>query len=179
MKEYLELLKSFVLIGALTFGGGYSMMPMLTREIVDKHHWATQEELLDYFAIGQCVPGIIAVNTATFIGYRRRGFLGAVIAMIGVVLPSLIIIILIAIFLSRFMDNELVAHAFEGIRVAVSALIATAVVNLFRQSTKTWLKACIAAIAFASVALFGFSPIYVTVAFAVFGVLFYGRRRQA
>ena len=80
MKEYFDLLLSFITIGVMTFGGGYAMLPMLTREIVDKHHWATQDELLDYFAIGQCTPGVIAVNTATFIGQKRRGILGGIVA---------------------------------------------------------------------------------------------------
>ncbi|MCE5343804.1 MAG: chromate transporter [Eubacteriales bacterium] len=178
MKEYLDLFVSFMLIGTMTFGGGYAMLPMLTREVVDKHHWATKEQLLDYFAIGQCTPGVIAVNTATFIGYRRRGAMGAAIATLGVVLPSLVIIVVIAMFLSNFMEIEWIAHAFAGVRIAVCALIAVTVVKLFRQSADTRLKVCIAAVAFTSVALIGLSPIYVTIAFAVFGALFYGRRQQ-
>ncbi len=179
MKEYFDLFFSFMLVGVMTFGGGYAMLPMLTREIVEKHRWATQEELLDYFAIGQCTPGVIAVNTATFIGYRRRGVPGATVATLGVVLPSLVIIVAIAMFLSNFMDIEWIAHAFAGIRIAVCALIASTVLKLFKASANSWLKAGIAVVSFLCVALIGLSPIYVTVIFAVFGAFFYGRGRTA
>lgn len=178
MKMLWDLFVSFVLIGTMTFGGGYAMLPMLTREIVDKHGWATHEELLDYFAIGQCTPGVIAVNTATFIGYRRKGALGAAVATIGVALPSLIIIVIIASFLNNFMHIAWIAHAFAGVRIAVCALIASTVWGLCKRNANTWLKAGIAVIAFVSVAIVGLSPIYVTVAFAVFGALYYGGRAR-
>ncbi len=179
MKELLDLFVAFAMIGGLTFGGGYAMLPMLTREIVDKRGWATQEELLDYFAIGQCTPGIIAVNTAQLVGYKRKGALGAAVATVGVVLPSFVIIILIALFLRNFMDIAWIQHAFAGVRIAVCALIASTVWGLIRKTANTWLKALIAAAAFALVALVGVSPIWVTVAFAVFGALYYGRRPKA
>lgn len=102
MKEYWTLFWTFCRIGGLTFGGGYAMLPMLEKEVVERHHWTTQDQLLDYFAIGQCTPGIIAVNTATFIGYNRRGVLGAIIATLGVVFPSFVIISLISAVLSNF-----------------------------------------------------------------------------
>ena len=179
MKALLDLFVAFATIGGLTFGGGYAMLPMLTREIVDKRGWATQEELLDYFAIGQCTPGIIAVNTAQLVGYKRKGALGAAVATVGVVLPSFVIIILIALFLRNFMDIAWIQHAFAGVRIAVCALIASTVWGLIRKTANTWLKALIAAAAFALVALVGVSPIWVTVAFAVFGALYYGRRPKA
>ena len=100
MNIYLDLFTSFAKIGGLTFGGGMAMLPMLQREVVEKHGWATEEELLDYFAIGQCTPGIIAVNTATFIGRKQKGIAGGIIATVGVVFPSLVIITLLAAFLS-------------------------------------------------------------------------------
>ena len=178
MKELFDLFYSFILIGVLTFGGGFAMLPMLTREIVDKHHWATEEELLDYFAIGQCTPGVIAVNTATFIGYRRRGALGAAVATLGVVLPSFFIIVVIAAFLSNFMQITWIAHAFAGIRIAVCALIVSTVFKLLKTNAKTLLKALIAALSFVCVALLQLSPIYVTLAFLVFGAFFFGRRRS-
>ena len=179
MNELRDLLISFMLIGSMTFGGGYAMLPMLTREIVEKHHWATQEELLDYFAIGQCTPGVIAVNTATFIGYRRKGALGAAVATLGVVLPSFLIIVIIATFLNNFMDIVWIQHAFAGIRIAVCALIASTVKTLFIQSTTGWVKIVIAVVAFSAVVFAGLSPIYATVAFAVFGAVFYGRKAKA
>ena len=179
MKELFDLFLSFSLIGTFTFGGGFAMLPMLTREIVDKHHWATDEELLDYFAIGQCTPGVIAVNTATFIGYRRHGALGAAIATLGVVLPSFFIIVFVAAFLSNFMQIAWIAHAFAGIRIAVCALIVSTVLKLFKTNANTWPKVLIAVLAFVCVALLSLSPIYVTLAFLVFGAFFFGRRRSA
>ena len=179
MKELLQLFWSFALIGTMTFGGGYAMLPMFIREIVDKRKWATYDEMLDYYALSQCTPGAIAVNTATFIGYRRRGAAGAAAATLGVVLPSLLIIVVIAMFLSNFMDIAWIGHAFAGIRIAVCALIISTVVSLLRRNADTWLKAGIAAVSFACVAFAGLSPIYLTVAFALFGALYYGRRREA
>ena len=179
MKELLSIYASFFLIGGLTFGGGYAMLPMLTREIVDKHHWATEEELLDYFAIGQCTPGIIAVNTATIVGYRQRGFLGSLLATLGVVTPSVVIILAIVMLLNNFMEIEWIGHAFSGIRIAVCALITSSVIKLCKTNVRSLVKILVAVAAFCTVALLGWSPIYVTVAAGVFGAFFYGRRRSA
>ena len=96
MKEYWELFYSFAKIGAFTFGGGYAMLPLIQREVVEKKHWATEEEIMDYYAVGQCTPGIIAVNTATFIGYYKKGIIGGIFATLGVIFPSIVIILLIA-----------------------------------------------------------------------------------
>ena len=115
MNIYLDLFLTFAKIGVCTFGGGYAMLPILQREVVEKKGWATEEELTDYFAIGQCTPGIIAVNTATFIGQKYKGILGGVLATLGVVFPSLIIITLIAAFLQNFASYPVVAHALAGI----------------------------------------------------------------
>lgn len=179
MKELLTIFASFFVIGGMTFGGGYAMLPMLTREIVERHHWATEEELLDYFAIGQCTPGVIAVNTATFVGYRRKGVLGAAFATLGVVTPSILIILAIAMLLQNFIELQWIAHAFAGIRIAVCALIAASVIKLCKTNVRSVVKALIAVLAFCTVAIFGWSPIYITVAAAVFGVFFYGRRKSA
>ena len=108
MKELLTLFLTFARIGGMTFGGGYAMLPMLQRDIVEKHHWATEEELMDYYAIGQCTPGIIAVNTATFIGHKQRGLIGALFATFGIVFPSWVIIMIIATFISNFTDLAIV-----------------------------------------------------------------------
>ncbi len=179
MKELFDLFYSFAMIGSLTFGGGYAMLPMFIREIVDKRNWATYDEMLDYYALAQCTPGVLAVNTATFVGYRRKGWLGAAVATLGVVLPSLVIIVVIAIFLSNFMEIEWIGHAFSGIRIAVCALIASTVVRLVHRSADTWLKGVIAVLSFVCVAFLNLSPVYATVAFAAFGALYYGRRRAA
>ncbi|MBR5309554.1 MAG: chromate transporter [Oscillospiraceae bacterium] len=134
MKELLELFLSFARVGVLTFGGGYAMLPMLQRETVEKHHWATEEELMDYYAVGQCVPGVIAVNSATFIGNKVKGIAGAIAASLGVVFPSLIIIIAIAAFIQSFSELEIVQNAFAGIRVAVCVLIFSAVIKLYKKA---------------------------------------------
>lgn len=163
MGELLNLFRTFFAIGGLTFGGGYAMLPMLQREVVEKHGWATEEELLNYFAIGQCTPGIIAVNTATFVGYKQRGVAGGIAATAGVVAPSLIIITLIAMLLQNFMDIAWVQHAFAGVRVAVCALIVQSVVKMAMKSVKSPLQIALALVSFVLVALLGASPVYIVV----------------
>ena len=134
MRILWELFASFARIGALTFGGGYAMIPMLEREVVNRHHWATEEELMDYYAVGQCTPGVIAVNVTTFVGYKIAGNLGGVVATLGVVTPSLLIIMLIASVLQNFADVPAVKSAFAGIRVCVSVLIFNAVLKLWKKA---------------------------------------------
>lgn len=134
MKELKDLFIAFARVGVLTFGGGYAMLPILQREIVEKNDWATDEELMDYYAIGQCTPGVIAVNTATFIGQKNKGIIGGIIATLGVVMPSLIIITAIAAFISNFSDLAIVKNAFAGVRVCVCVLIFNAVVKLWKSS---------------------------------------------
>ena len=134
MKELWDLFVTFARIGGLTFGGGYAMLPILQREVVERRKWATEEELMDYYAIGQCTPGVIAVNTATFIGQRLRGVVGGVVATLGVVFPSLIIITVIAAFIQHFSDMAVVKNAFAGVRVCVCVLVFNAVVKLWKKS---------------------------------------------
>ena len=136
MNIYFDLFLTFAKVGVCTFGGGYAMLPILQREVVEKKNWATDEELTDYFAVGQCTPGIIAVNTATFIGYKYKGILGGVLATLGVVFPSLVIITAIAAFLSNFADIPVVQHALAGINAAVVALIASSVWKLGKTTLK-------------------------------------------
>ncbi len=137
MNGYLELFLVFAQVGACTFGGGYAMLPVLQREVVEKRGWCTAEELTDYFAIGQCTPGVIAVNAATFIGSKRRGVPGGVVATLGMVFPSVVIITLIAAFLQNFAHIPAVGHAFAGVRAAVVALIATAVLKVGKTTLKS------------------------------------------
>ncbi|MDD4074875.1 MAG: chromate transporter [Eubacteriales bacterium] len=165
-----ELYAAFFRIGAFTFGGGYAMLPMLERECVEKHAWAKQEELLNYFAIGQCTPGVIAVNTATFVGCSQRGVLGAAIATLGVVTPSILIILAIASLLANFAHIPAVQHAFAGIRVAVAMLIFNAVVKLCKTSVKSVVDILLCVAAFVCVALFELSPVYVVLGAALVGV---------
>lgn len=134
MNICLDLFWTFAKMGAITFGGGYAMLPILQREVVEKKGWATEEELADYYAIGQCTPGIIAVNTATFIGQKKAGIAGGILATLGVVFPSLVIVTVIAAFLANFADLPAVKNAFAGIRVCVCVLIFNAVLKLWKKA---------------------------------------------
>ena len=134
MNEYAQLFLVFAQIGAVTFGGGYAMLPILARELVDKRGWVTDRELTDYFAIGQCTPGIIALNVATFIGNKRKGFFGGIVASVGIVFVPLVIITLIAAFLGNFAEYQIVKDAFAGVRVCVCVLIVNAVLRLWKKS---------------------------------------------
>ena len=134
MKELINLFKAFAKVGVLTFGGGYAMLPILQREIVEKNNWATDEEIMDYYAIGQCTPGVIAVNTATFIGQKNKGVIGGIVATLGVIFPSIVIITIVAAFISNFSDLPVVKNAFAGVRVCVCVLILNAVIKLWKSS---------------------------------------------
>jgi chromate transporter len=171
MKKLFNLFITFARIGLFTFGGGYAMLPMLSRVIADEKKWATEDELLNFYAVAQLTPGIIAVNTATFIGAKQKGVLGAVFATLGMIFPSVVIITLIAAFLHNFADNEAVQNAFAGIRVAACALVTVAVFRLARQSVSGIITGIIAVSAFVSVAFFGLSPVLAILAAGVFGVI--------
>lgn len=171
MKELFDLFWTFCKIGALTFGGGYAMLPLIQREIVENKKWSTEKEILDYYAVGQCTPGVIAVNTATFIGYKLKGIIGGIVATLGVVFPSLIIILIIAAFLQNFADLAIVQSAFAGIRVAVVALIITTVFKLLKSSIKDYLCAIVALLAFILSAFLGLSPVYVVIAAGLTGFI--------
>lgn len=131
---WFDLLWTFFKVGICTFGGGYAMLPVIQREIVDNKHWATEEEVLDYYAIGQCTPGIIALNTSTFVGYKQKGIAGAVACSLGFVLPSWLIITIIAALLQNYADFPLIKNAFAGIRVCVCVLILNSVCKLWKKS---------------------------------------------
>ena len=134
MNIYLDLFLTFAKVGVCTFGGGYAMLPILQREVVEKKGWATEEELTDYFAIGQCTPGVIAVNTGTFIGQKLKGIPGGILATLGVVFPSLIIIMILAAFIQNFAHLPVVIHAFAGVRACVCALILSSILKLAKKS---------------------------------------------
>lgn len=136
MTIYLDLFWTFFKIGLFTFGGGLAMLPMLEREVITNKHWATYDELMDYYAIGQCTPGIIAVNTATFIGYSQKKVKGAIVATTGVITPSIIIILIIASLMSTFASQPIVQHALAGIRIAVCILILKAILKMFKSGIK-------------------------------------------
>ena len=137
MKILWELFSTWFKMGAFTFGGGYAMLPMIQREVIEKHHWVTEDDIMDYYAIGQVTPGIIAVNTATFVGYDVAGIIGGIVATLGVITPSLIIISIIAGLITNFSELAVVQHALKGIQVAVCVLMFHAVVNLFKKGVKT------------------------------------------
>ena len=143
MNIYLDFFLTFAKVGVCTFGGGYAMLPILQREVVEKKGWATDEELTDYYAIGQCTPGIIAVNTATFIGFKYKRYLGAVASTLGLLFPCLVIITAIAAFISNFADIPVVGHALTGINAGVVALIASSVVKLGKSTLKNKASWCI------------------------------------
>lgn len=134
MKELFELYAAFFRIGGLTFGGGLTMLPMLKHELVQKKDWVTEDELLDYYAVGQCTPGIIAVNVSTFVGYKRKGIPGAIFSTLGMISPSLIIVSILALFLQQFMENPWVQHGVGGIKVVVCALMLNTVITMGKKS---------------------------------------------
>ena len=176
---YWELFQSFFRIGILSFGGGYAMLPLLRREIVEKRGWATDEELADYYAIGQCTPGVIAVNTATFVGQKLRGTIGGIFATLGVVFPSLVIISVIAAFIQNFAHLPVVQNAFGGIRVCVCVLIFNAVTKLWKKSVKDKAGVVICLAVFAASVIFELSPILCVLLAGVAGVLIKQREVQA
>ncbi len=158
MNIYLDLFLTFAKVGVCTFGGGYAMLPILQREIVEKKQWATEDELADYYAVGQCTPGVIAVNTATFVGTNRAGVSGGIIASLGVVFPSVVIILVIAAFLQNFMHIQWVQHAFGGIRAGVVALILSSVIKLFKGAVKDVATGIIYAVALVLAVVGSFVP---------------------
>ena len=166
-----ELFISFAKVGVMTFGGGYAMLPILEREIVEKHSWASNEELLDYYAVGQCTPGIIAVNTATFIGRKERGILGGIAATLGMIFPSLVIITLIAALISNFSDNVYVKSAFAGIRVCVFVLILNSVIKLWKGAIKDKASVVLVVAVFALSFFFDISPVVFVIACALIGII--------
>lgn len=175
MNIYLDLFITFFKIGLFTFGGGYAMLPLLEKEIVDKKKWATREEILDYYAIGQATPGIIAVNTSTFCGFSKAGNLGGIVASLGFISPSIIIITSIAKFLKEFSHISLIQYAFAGIRVAVCALVLNTVINLAKKNADTKIKFAIFILTFLAIAALSISPVLVVITVGIFGILM-GRR---
>jgi len=169
--EYLELFISFAKIGVLTFGGGYAMLPMLQRELVDRRKWVQEEDILDYFAIGQCTPGIIAVNTATFVGRARKGVPGAICATLGIVFPSLVIITVLAAFLSNFAELAAVKNAFAAIRVCVCVLVINSVIKLLKKTVVDVPTGIIFAAVVICSTVFSISPVIYVVICAVLGIV--------
>ena len=171
LKQLGRLFITFAVVGVTTFGGGYAMLPALQREVVEKRRWATDEEVMDWYAIGQCTPGIIAVNTATFVGQKLAGVLGGIFATLGVVFPSLVIITIIAAFIQNFAHLPAVQRAFAGIRVCVCVLILNAVVKLWKKSVVDWKTLLIFIAVFACSVFLSISPVIYVLAAAIAGII--------
>ena len=170
MNQLLDMYMTFAKVGAMTFGGGYAMLPILQREVVENKHWATEEEIADYFAIGQCTPGVIAVNTATFIGKKYAGNIGGIITTLGVVTPSIIIITLLAGLISNFAELAVVKSAFAGIRVCVCVLILNSVLKLWKSAVKDRLTLAVFIAVLLCSVLFDWSPVVFVLAAGLLGV---------
>ena len=184
MKELLELYFAFLKIGAVNFGGGYAMLPLLEEDLVKKKGWVTTDDLMDYFAIGQCTPGVIALNVSTFIGNKRRGIAGAVAATTGFLTCPIIIITVIAMCLTNFADLPIVQNAFAGIRVCVCVLILEAVMRLWKKSIVDKISFIIYAVIFFLMAFGSFLPVkppaaVLVVCAGIAGILIRGHKEAA
>ena len=171
MNIYLDLFLTFSKIGVMTFGGGMAMLPMLQREIVENKGWASEEELMDYYAIGQCTPGIIAVNTATFIGKKLKGTVGAIMATLGIIFPSVVIITILASVISVYREIEWIDHAFAGIRVCVCILIINAAIKLGKKSLIDVPTVIIFTVVFLGAVFLDVSPVIFVILAAAAGIL--------
>lgn len=172
LKQLAELFTVFFKIGAITFGGGLAMLPLLRREVVEKRNWATDEEMLDYFAIGQSTPGVIAINVATFTGYKVRGVFGSIIATVAIVLPSLIIITIIAALTSTENVRNIAAlqKVLSGINVAVAALLLSALIDLGKKTVVDGVTLCIAIGSFIAMRIFSISAVWIVLCGAIVGI---------
>ena len=170
--KLLQLFTAFARVGVMTFGGGYAMLPILQRELVENRGWATEDELADYYAVGQCTPGVIAVNTATFIGQKLYGTLGGIVATLGVVFPSVLIISVIAGILTNFADIPAVQQAFAGIRVCVCVLIFNAVTKLWKKAVTDKASLVLCLLVFALSVFLDLSPVLFVVLCAAAGIFF-------
>jgi chromate transporter len=179
VKDYLELLRAFIIIGATTFGGGYAMLPVLERELIKKRGWISMDEVMDYYTIAQITPGIIAVNVATFVGCKRKGPAGGLLATAGLVLPGVSLMILVSLFMQRFAGYPVVRHAFAGIRLAVCALILDTALKLFKGCFKNSKSIIISVIAFSLSAVFSLSPVYIILGAGLAGFLLFSPKKEA
>lgn len=181
MQAYFDLFFTFARVGLFTFGGGYAMLPLLEREVVRNKGWCTSEELMDMYAIGQCTPGIIAVNVSTYIGNKQKGPIGAIFSTLGIVSPSILIISILASVLTNFADLPIVQHAFGGIRIVVCALVTKTVSTMQKKNIKDIPSMLIFLLTFLAIVLIGVSPVFVVMIAGVAGVLiqrFYAAQKK-
>lgn len=176
MKKLFELFFVFAKIGISTFGGGYAILPILERELVEKRKWTTTEEIADYYAVGQCTPGVISVNTATLIGYKQKGVIGGIVATLGIIFPSILIISLIANFIETYKSLDFIQNAFNGITVCVGALIISAVFKLWKSSISDKITLFIFIITFAVSIIFNFSPLILLLFAGLIGIIKGGKK---
>jgi len=179
MQEYLKLFWAFTVIGATTFGGGYAIMPVLERELIKKRGWITMDEALDLFTIAHITPGIIAVNLATFIGCKRKGVIGGIIATLALLLPGVCLILIISLFVERFAEYNIVNHAMVGIRLAVCALILDTLIKLFKGFYKDYKAVVICVMAFALSAIFSVSPVFIILGAGIAGFILFTPRKNS
>ena len=172
MAKYCDIFWSFLKVGAFTIGGGYAMIPLMQRELMQRHRWIGEEEFLDQVALSQAMPGVFAVNMATMTGYRLRGIWGAVVAIVGNILMPIVFILALAIFFRAFREVPVVEHIFMGLRPAVVALIAAPVFTMARSAKVTWSNVWIPVVSALLIWLLGVSPIIIVLAAAVGGYLF-------
>lgn len=170
MSIYLQMFISFFKIGLFTFGGGYAMIPMIEKEIVDKKSWITQEEMIKYFSLSQCTPGVIAVNTATFVGAKKKGPLGAICATLGVITPSIIIISILAMTLTKIDQYPAVGHAFAGIRPVVAVLVLSSFIKILKSSVKSVLQVILCIASFVCIVFFKLSPVIIVIIGILYGI---------
>ena len=177
-QKALKLFTTFFKIGAFTFGGGYAMIPLIQHEVVDKNEWITDEDILEIVAIAESTPGPIAINSATFVGYRVCGVLGSIAATLGVVVPSFLIMLCVFFLLDRFQDLPPVQYAFMGIRACVLALVFKALLSMYKKYDKTWVSFGVIAFAVIASVVFSVNTFYIIIFSAVFGLISYSILRR-
>lgn len=171
IKELFKIFITFFRIGAFTFGGGYAMLPIMQKEVIDNKNWIKEEELIDIYAVSQSLPGVIAINSSTFIGYKIAKKKGAVAATLGMIVPSFLVITIIAIFFTRFQDEPIVEAVFRGIRPTVVALISTAAIKIAKSAIKDKVALLIAVAVFITSIVFDIHAIIIIIAGAVIGIV--------
>lgn len=174
LKKLWKMFLVFFRIGAFTIGGGYAMLPLIEKEVVDNNNWVSEEEIVDVFAISQSVPGVIAINSSIFIGYKVSGYIGAIVAALGVILPSFFIILIIAYLLFNIQNNVYLEKAFTGVRAGVTAMILLSVIKLAKSAVKDKLGLILAIAAFITIVVFDIHAILAIATGGIVGYLAYG-----
>ena len=169
--KYCELFTTFFKVGTFTIGGGYAMIPLIQREVVERRRWLGEEEFLDLLSLSQAMPGVLAVNMATTIGYRLRGYRGSAVAIVGNILMPILFILMLALFFRQFKDIPAVQHAFAGIRACVCVLILNAVVKLWKKSVIDWKTGAVFAVVFLGSVFLHLSPVIYVIVAAAAGIL--------